>query len=399
MRALKEGRTDRAAQLEDELQERAADRAMDIIFQDDAVEPDLKRQRTPAKGHVFFRGKSELCLVELDNALKGYDDSAGGLKEFQLPSDWENNDDVLSKCEDWKCLTISADQGPDMWCAQNWLDWKGFVTIREPDQNHGWHNDWLGTGFDCGLGPLMFAMCVALNFVFLPFRDGRFGRALVCTVNEMRALSNVNDRVFRIFEDDIAIEKGFTDGDRSDNKFDQMVWEAFLDTKRFRAYGSKVGMTRWGQIFLKLVCLVADWSSLLCALIRMCVDEKWMADGAFSKTIAALRDSSRLPGAGDSAATTKESSAEEIKALRSACKKATFFTVALLSDPMNKRRAANMGHLTAATTKEYSDNAKRLTSLDESLAWHLEQQKVTDFLFVLGTPRSNPPQKNPTHTP
>ena len=69
--------------------------------------------------------------------------AAGGLRRFQVPGDWEQQQG--NDCLDWPCLLVSADQDPDSWCAQASLEspCRGRLNmVREPDaHNHGVHND------------------------------------------------------------------------------------------------------------------------------------------------------------------------------------------------------------------------------------------------------------------
>ena len=112
--------------------------------------------------------------MELDNALRGADGKGPGLKMFQAPPDWQEKSEVLAGLP---CALVSGDQGGDLWTAENSMDSDlGRLNyVQEPDVfNHGIHNDLVGTSLDPGFGPLMYALQVAVNLPFLPFRDGRY---------------------------------------------------------------------------------------------------------------------------------------------------------------------------------------------------------------------------------
>ena len=94
--------------------------------------------------------------------------AAGSLRRFQVPADWEQLQG--NGCLDWPCLLVSADQGPDSWCAQPRLESPchgRLNVVREPDaQNHGVHNDTLGAVMDMGFGSFLYSATVALNIHF-----------------------------------------------------------------------------------------------------------------------------------------------------------------------------------------------------------------------------------------
>ena len=71
---------------------------------------------------------------------------------------------------DWSGLLVSADHGPDSWCAQARLEspcHSRLNMVREPDEhNHGVHNDTLGAVMDSGFGSFLFSATVAFNIHF-----------------------------------------------------------------------------------------------------------------------------------------------------------------------------------------------------------------------------------------
>ena len=74
------------------------------------------RQKKRRTGGKLFRQKSWRWIVELENMLNMTPFAAGGLRRFQVPEVWEQQQG--NDCLDWPCLLVSADQGPDSWCAQ-----------------------------------------------------------------------------------------------------------------------------------------------------------------------------------------------------------------------------------------------------------------------------------------
>ena len=105
--------------------------------------------------------------------------AAGGLRRIQVTEDWEQQQGI--DCLDW--LLVSADQGPDSFCAQTWLEnsCHGRLNmVRELDaHNHGLHNDTLGAVMDIGFGSFLYFATVSLNIHFLQWNDGAFGRKII----------------------------------------------------------------------------------------------------------------------------------------------------------------------------------------------------------------------------
>ena len=132
------------------------------------------RLRTEAKQETDdWRGSVSstiMAMVGLDNMLWTPPFASGGLRRFQVQDDWEaaRGEAPLA----WPCFVISADQGPDAWCAQSWLADLAFgklIVVREPDtRSHGVHNDILGSVMAIGLGGFLCSATIACNIHFLP---------------------------------------------------------------------------------------------------------------------------------------------------------------------------------------------------------------------------------------
>jgi hypothetical protein len=199
-------------------------------------EPKPKRRKLSEK---WCRTKAFRWTVEVDNALKGATGDLPGLKLFQLPEGWRSNEELLKRALSWPCLAISSDEGSDGWTAMNWMDSDlGRVNfIREPDvENHGKHNDWLGSTREAGLGSFMYSLVVCLNLMFLPWNDGRFGGAIMAGakyLQEGRQL--LGSPLWAQFEQWIATEKDLASGTGGQKYDPNSVWEAFCNTSRFLA--------------------------------------------------------------------------------------------------------------------------------------------------------------------
>ena len=205
--------------------------------------------------------------------------AAGGLRRFQVPEDWEQQRG--NDCLDWPCLLVSADQGPDSWCAQAWLEspCHGRLNmVREPDaHNYGVHNDTLGAVMDTGFGSFLYSATVALNILFLPSNDGAFGRKIIQAADTFRKYSSSSHPVFQHFAEIVGHEKGLSGPEIASDSFEHIVWSRFLAFESFQTSGQKVGMCRWFQLFVSLRRLFDDWTSLLVVLIRANLDEPWMS--------------------------------------------------------------------------------------------------------------------------
>ena len=126
------------------------------------------KKKARASSKPLYRTKSSQLVVEIDNALKCRPFGGPGLVAFQAPDNWKSICD--ERCLEWRTLVGSLDQGPDCWCAQNWMEDDGphgghIVYYREPDaHNHGVHNDVLNAALECGMGSLAYgATTLAAN--------------------------------------------------------------------------------------------------------------------------------------------------------------------------------------------------------------------------------------------
>ena len=119
-----------------------------------------------------------MAMVGLDNMLRTPPFASGGLRRFQVQDDWEaaRGEAPLA----WPCFVISADQGPDAWCTQNWLADPAFgklIVVREPDnRSHGVHNDILGSVMAFGLGGFCISQRSRATSTFCPEPAGRSAR-------------------------------------------------------------------------------------------------------------------------------------------------------------------------------------------------------------------------------
>lgn len=152
----------------------------------------------------IYRQKSVPFLLELNHSLLPH----GGLGIFQLPTD---RDDWEHPAKGQQ-LTIASDCGPEIWCAVNWLDTHGHMHVtRIADTNHCAHNDILLTMFDCRLGPCMYLLMLCINIGFLPWGDGRFGRMVSGSMEDISTVVDEHVPLFQAYLPDIALDKGMPD--------------------------------------------------------------------------------------------------------------------------------------------------------------------------------------------
>ena len=325
-----------------------------------------KRKLTKKKGHEFFRTKSQRVAYELENALQGGDRSGPGLKRYQLPAQSSG-----APALEQPVLIVSGDQGPDIWCFQNWADSSNgrLCMLREPDVwNHGLMNDCVGAAVDCGAGSFLFAATVVMNLHFMPWRDGRYGRMIEDTAQELRSRHDHREQTFQFYIREIAREKGLLHELCKGESAETEIWHAFLDSKTFWLYQQKIGMCRWGQVFRRLQSFASDWTSFLALLTRMCISD------FFSTLLKDLKASGvALSGNSQFERTTKGSSAEEIKQLRSACKNALCFAYHFLSVSKHKSMAIALGLCSQRFWEHYTEQGQSLTSGAGGREWGLRQ--------------------------
>ena len=329
--------------------------------------------------------------MELDNALLGQENKKLGPAKSQLPEDWRDNMDGRLERD---VLLPASDQGPDVWCFWNWADSDDgrIVNVREPDvHNHGLHNDVIGGALDCMHGTYLFCATLVMNVHFLQFRDGKYGRMFEQMAKELRDRFTCKEVLFQHHYAEIADEKGIAHDAYAGPEAEETTWRTFLASRCFWLYQQKVGMCRWGQIFQRLPGLCADWTSFLSLLLRLCVDEKFMDSSYYTEVLGGIAGA---VSAGESKfdRTTKESSADELKELRKACKHALNFTIHFLMGWRNKMVTRVLGFLSQAVWHAYSVQAKTLVATMANGTWGLEQvkgkiwQPLVDTIGFLQTP-------------
>ncbi len=175
---------------------------------------------------------------------------------------------------------------------------------------------------DVGFGVFLYSITIVLNIHFLPWNGGQNGRKITQSVETWKKFASSTHPIFQHFLETIGHEKGITHIDLIGPSGANMVWNAFLDSECLNTAGQKVGICRWAQAFVYMKRLFPDWSSLLVALIRANLDEKWMQSSVFSGiAVEQVEVQSTMPGVGEQRVQTKLSVAEEIRELRKIVKK------------------------------------------------------------------------------
>ena len=116
-----------------------------------------------------------------------------------------------------------------------------------------------------------------------------------------------------------------------------------------------------------------DWTSLLVVLVRLCIDDKFLTHLSMEQLMEPVKQDTAMPGSSGERVQTKLSSADEIRALRKACRNAMHLAIFILSDPMNQARAQVLKILTFYTHAWYHEQAQLLRNATASGEWHLAQ--------------------------
>eukprot|EP00971_Amphidinium_carterae_P332007 6465886-Amphidinium_carterae.1 len=326
------------------------------------------------KARKIHRVKAYKWILEVDNALRGVSGLGIGLKHFVVPADWR--EESAARPLDWPVLILSSDQGPDGWCAMSFLESPhvGLNIVREPDShNHGVHNDTIGACLDMGWGPFLYGMTVVLNLSFLPWGDGKFGGIVRGGHAEMLEASNHTERTFQNYLVQIAKEKDMETELYTGAAAEEAIFASFLNSEVFNKSHQKVGLCRWYQLFVRLRSFMVDWHSLIVVLLRVLIAEKFLEHLVTTTMGSESKDGVLKQTESGGSVPTKKSSAEEVRALRSACKNAMELTLALLLDNMNRVRGFLLEERTRPVHEWYAKQAKEVRSATASLAWHLEQ--------------------------
>ena len=201
----------------------------------------------------------------------------GGLRRFQVPEDWEQQQG--NDCLDWPCQLVSADQGPNSWCAQAWLEspCHGRLNmVREPDaHNHGVHNDTLVAVLGIGFGSFLNSATVALNIHFCSEMMVRSARRS----SKPLAPSGSSVRP-HILSSYILQKSSVTRRACLDHRLHQTAANTLSGAGSCHKSGQKVVMCRWFQVFLSSRRLFGGWTSLLVVL--------WMSASVFHWNTAKL---------------------------------------------------------------------------------------------------------------
>ena len=103
------------------------------------------------------------------------------------------------------------------------------------------------------------------------------------------------------------------------------------------------------------------------------LDQKFFDKGAFKDIHVKLGDASALPGSSDAKASTKQSSIDEVRQLRAACRDPLELAAHVLTDSMARPRAACLCILSEVCHAWYSSQATHLRSAEAGRAWILGQ--------------------------
>ena len=146
-------------------------------------------------------------------------------------------------------------------------------------------------------------------------------------------------------------------------------------SKRLRTKQNKVGLCRFYQLLRELRDFMPDWTAMLMHVLLVSIEEKWMQKTSWSQLVGKVKpDMSGAAKAGDEKKKqTNQSTLEEIRALRSACRSAMELTATALSEPVNHRLATLICILPIPADRWYSEQARVLRSADEALDWFAAQ--------------------------
>ena len=187
-----------------------------------------------------------------------------------------------------------------------------------PDAKHGVHDDVQLACFDSSLGPCMYLVAVSMNLSFMHWGDGRFGEIIRAGASEYFKTMTHECFLFRASFEHFLFEKQLQ-SIRGDEHLIEEVWSQVEASASFKISGSKVGICRFFQLFKLLVAFVEDWHAKLLVRVWVSLSEDCMSAPSLVK-LAGRPNLRGLPGsAADTVLATRQSSADEIRALRQAC--------------------------------------------------------------------------------
>ena len=130
-----------------------------------------------------------------------------------------------------------------------------------------------------------------------------------------------------------------------------------------------MGMARCWQVFVAMEEVAKDWTSRLGMLLWIAANQGWLEKTCFrelSAKVVALPSHGPIDGA---SAPTAQSGAEELRALRAACRNTLELVLAMLADPQNLRKLHILVEIGRPCKAWYHDQAKVLREVDAASDW------------------------------
>ena len=211
------------------------------------------------------RTKSYEMLCSMHNALM---QTCGfGLGRFQAQADSE----LYSRPFDWPFASCAADQGPDMLCGLNFLQFKPGVNIaRVDDLSHGCWNDVRKALKANDLWPRILMMIVAYNVPYgSQLSPSRLKQLREAVVEYQGVASPGRCPIFAYYLPLIMEDLG-RPPNAADEEWVDQLWAGLPDHDILWKKGDKVGLSRFFAVVYKNKAESSDWNTRALFLTSAC---------------------------------------------------------------------------------------------------------------------------------
>lgn len=278
------------------------------------------------------RVKSFQWLVVTESMLKHVFGVRKGWLDFHIREKPE--DPLPPNPRSWPSISVVIDQGPDGWCAGNFLvNHMGVnACILKDGSRRGWNDVCLALK-GSKQWFLVLAFAVVCNCDHGPWRDSRwYTESKEAAETYLQVASATSCPLFQEFYPQLLNDKGDSLAN-SDDELLESTWKQIPEA--FATKLPKLSRSRWFGIFDSVDELHSIWHSRLLVLLFICLSEGWVQNSKLKTAKLQAKMNNAFASDMDKEPTGKES--EEIRVLKRSCQNNLHFCATLLGDIDHQR--------------------------------------------------------------
>ena len=320
----------------------------------------------------------------------------GGLKAFHLSKE----EAAQVPWQSWRHMSLASDQGADMLSSTHALQFLEEIKCNVTpyyDPSHGSNRDfWLAVG-EMQLKNFMLLAMIAINLPHGPDEtDLRFNQVRQTMTRYYSSTTPALSPIFQRLAGHMIKEKGDAVEPQHGESIEAALWRHLEQETYYKKKGYKTNKGRFHAVVHDGLELLSRWHCTLFEVTVPCIELDMIQTAALPKIKLAL--------AGADVASNQESTSSKLvsaadRSLRSCGANAMVISLALLSDPSNRRILAIACCLAKPTMSWHGHASRELRDVKRSQAWLLEQVrggaamaafevfgvlKCADFLTVSG---------------